>query len=99
MVLSLVSAVIVVTSAHPDSLKTRQVTGNVTAIDTKSNTVTIEKKDRRVTVSVSEKSDIIQCIPKRSITDIMIGDRVTAKYVESEDENRAKSITIRESTQ
>jgi hypothetical protein len=99
IVLSFVSAAIVITSAYPDSLKTRQVTGNVTAIDTKSNRVTIEKKNKRVTVSVGEKSDIIQCITKRSITDIMIGDKVTAKYVESGVEKRAKSITIRDSAQ
>jgi hypothetical protein len=95
VVLSLVSSFIVVASAHSGSVKTRQITGNVTAIDTKSNTVTIEKKNSRVTVSVSEKSNIIQCSPGRSISDIVIGHRVTAKYVE-DDENRARSITIRD---
>lgn len=96
MIFSVVCIGIVATSAHADSLRTRQVTGRVTGIDTKAHTVTVEKKNSRVIVSVVGKSDIIQCTPKRSITDIMIGDKVTVKYYESEVENRAKSITITE---
>ena len=83
-------------AAYSESLKTRQVTGNVIAIDTKAQTITVEKKNRRVIVNVTEKSTIVQCMPKQSITDIMIGDKVIAKYFESEVENRVKSITIKE---
>lgn len=78
------------------SSKTRQITGNVTAIDTKANTVTVEKKNTEVILSVGEKTKIIECTIKSKITDIKIGDKVTAKYKETATENTAKSITIRE---
>jgi Cu/Ag efflux protein CusF len=86
------------TTGFPASSKTRQITGKVTAIDTRSNTVTVLKKGKEVVVNVEEKTDIIQCTQKPSITDIKIGDKVTAKYKETGGENTARSITIREET-
>ncbi len=78
------------------SSKTRQITGNITAIDTKANSVTVEKKNTEVILSVGEKTKIIECTIKSKITDTKIGDKVTAKYKETATENTAKSITIRE---
>lgn len=86
-------------SEKTTSSKTRQITGNVTAIDTKTNTVTVKKKNREVTLSVGEKTKIILCTPKTTITDIKIGDKVTAKYTEADTKNTAKSITIRETAE
>lgn len=94
VLMSLVSVIIFTVASYPDSLKTRQITGDVTAIDTKSNTITVNKKNRDVVVKVGEKTSIIQCIPKTSITDILIGDKVTAKYSETGVENKGRSITI-----
>ncbi len=99
VLVSLLLVVVFVTAGHTGSSKTRQITGNVTAIDTKTNTVTVEKKNRQVVLGVEEKTEIIQCIRKTSITDIKIGDKVTAKYKETTDKNAAKSITIRESSE
>ena len=93
--MSLVSVIVFAVASYPASLKSRQITGNVTAIDTKFNTVTVRKKNREVVVSVGEKTSIIKCTPKTSINDILIGDKVTAKYSESVVENRGRSITIK----
>jgi len=77
------------------SSKARQITGNVTAIDTGNNTVTVRKKDRAVIINVEDKTKIIQCTIKTAITDIKIGDKVTVRYNEATDNNTAKSFTIR----
>jgi Cu/Ag efflux protein CusF len=95
VLMSLVLVVFFAAASHPASLKSRQITGDVTAIDTKSNTITVNKKNRDVVVKVGEKTSIIQCTPKTSITDILIGDKVTAKYSETEVENKGRSITIK----
>lgn len=82
-------------SEETTSSKARQITGNVTAIDTGNNTVTVRKKDREVIITVEDKTKIIQCTMKTSITDIKIGDKVTARYNETDDKNTAKSFTIK----
>jgi len=96
VILSLVSFIVFAAASYPASLKSRQVTGNVTAIDTKSNTITVRKKNKEVMVRIGEKTNIIKCVPKTSITDILIGDKVTAKYSETGVENKGRSITIKE---
>ncbi|HDZ62637.1 MAG TPA: hypothetical protein ENH40_05785 [Nitrospirae bacterium] len=73
----------------------RQITGNVTAIDTGSNTITVIKKDREVVLNIEDKTKVIQC-SETTVSSISIGDKVTSKYNESPDNNTAKSITIRE---
>ncbi len=99
VLVSLLMVIVFVTAAHAGSSKTRQITGNVTAIDTKTNTVTVKKKNRQVVLGVEEKTEIIQCTRKTSIADIKVGDKVTAKYKETADKNAAKSITVRESSE
>jgi Cu/Ag efflux protein CusF len=98
--LALLLSVFFVTSAFSAektaSSKNRQITGNVTAIDTKANTVTVEKKNKEVTLNVGEDTKIIECTLTTEMIDIMIGDKLTAKYKESGNKNTATSITIRE---
>ncbi|MCK5426306.1 MAG: hypothetical protein KAJ34_01320 [Thermodesulfovibrionia bacterium] len=76
--------------------KTRQITGYVTAIDTKSNTITVNKKSKEVAINIGEKTKIVQCTNKTAITDIKIGDKVTVKYKETSSSNTANTVTIRE---
>jgi Cu/Ag efflux protein CusF len=86
----------VLASEKSNPSRIKQITGNVTAIDTKTNTIIVKKKDKIVTLSVKEKTKIIQCIYKTSITDIKVGDKVTVKYKQINGENAARSIIIRE---
>ncbi len=95
IMIALVMVIISSISSLAGSSKTRQITGEVTAIDTKSKSVTVTKKTTEVTLSIEENTKIIMCVPKTEITDIRIGDKVTAKYKESTDKNTAKSITIK----
>jgi Cu/Ag efflux protein CusF len=76
--------------------KTRQITGNITSIDTKSNSITVNKKSKEVAINIGEKTKIVQCTYKTKITDIKIGDKVTVKYKETSSSNTANTVTIRE---
>jgi Cu/Ag efflux protein CusF len=76
--------------------KTRQITGNITSIDTKSNSITVNKKSKEVAINIGEKTKIVQCTYKTKITDIKIGDKVTVKYKETNSSNTANTVTIRE---
>lgn len=78
------------------SSKTRQITGNVIALDKQKNTITIQKKDKKITLSVEENTKITQCTIKTAITDIKVGDKVTVRYKETGGQNTAKSIAVRE---
>lgn len=85
----------VVTPKEVDSAQHRQITGTVTGIDIKNRTITVEKKNKNVTLDINEKTKLTQCINSSSLTDIKIGDKVTVKYKENPDKNSAKSVTIR----
>ncbi len=98
ILISLIFVIVLVTIGFAASSKIRQITGNVTAIDTRTNTITVKKKGKEVTINVEEKTKIIQCTEKTAITDIKIGDKVTTKYSETVGKNTAKSITIRETS-
>ncbi len=70
----------------------RQVTGEVTAVDAKANTVTVKGKKAEVTVTVDEKTKFM---PKgKTIADVTAGEKVMVKYTEAEGVNTAKSIKI-----
>jgi Cu/Ag efflux protein CusF len=74
--------------------KQRQITGSITAIDIKNKTVTVTKENKKVNLNITEKTKISQCTDGK-ITDINIGDKVTARYKESTDRNVSNSIMIR----
>jgi Cu/Ag efflux protein CusF len=75
--------------------KQRQVTGNITALDIAAHTITVTKKNKNIVLDLGEQTHIIQCT-HRGISDIKIGDKVTARYKETSGNNTAGSITIRE---
>ena len=70
----------------------KQITGEVTAVDAKANTVTVKGKKAEVTVTVDEKTKFM---PKgKTIADVTAGEKVMVKYTEAEGVNTAKSIKI-----
>ena len=68
--------------------------GEVTAVDTTANTVTIKTKKGEVVVDVNDKTRIHYGKAKKTIADIKAGDKVTAGYTEADGKNVAKSIAI-----
>jgi ribosomal protein S1 len=73
----------------------KQVTGEVAAVDAAANTVTVKGKKGEVTVSVTEKTKIMEGKAKKALADLKTGDKVTVKYTEAEGTNTAKSIAIK----
>ena len=80
--------------------KVKQVTGDVKAVDMKAMTITVTKmmkgKAEDTVVTVSDKTKIMMGEAKKALADVKSGDKVTAKYTESEGKNMAKSVAIHE---
>ncbi len=94
ILLSLALVVAFGTAALAGSAKVRQITGEITGIDTKANRVTITKKNKEVVINIIDRTKIILCKGQKTIVDLKTGDKVTAKYTEAD--GTAKSITIRD---
>jgi Cu/Ag efflux protein CusF len=80
--------------------KVKQVTGEVKAVDTKAGTITVAKKMKgkveETIVTVDNKTKIMMGKEKKTLADVMAGDKVTAKYTEVDGKNVAKSVAIKE---
>jgi ribosomal protein S1 len=80
-------------AAEKAKAKSAQVTGEVTAVDAKANTITVKGKKGEVTISVDEKTKMM---PKgKTLADVKAGDKVTVKYSEAEGKNTAKSVEMK----
>jgi len=79
--------------------KIKQVTGDVTAVDTKAGIVTVSKmvkgKAELTVVTVDAKTKIEMEKEKKVLADVKVGDKVTVKYTEVDGKNVAKSIAIK----
>lgn len=73
----------------------KQITGDVTAVDTTAKTVTVKGKKAEVVVATDEKTVINIDTDKKSLADVKVGDKVTIKYTEVNGKNVAKSITVK----
>ncbi len=62
--------------------KTKQVTGEVTAVDAAAKSITVKSKKAEVTMTADEKM----------LADVKMGDKVTAKYTEKDGKMTAKSV-------
>lgn len=74
---------------------TKQVTGDVTAVDVIAKTLTVKGKKGDVVISVDDKTKIMAGKDTKTLTDIKAGDKVTVKYTEADGKNTAKSIDIK----
>jgi ribosomal protein S1 len=73
----------------------KQVTGNVTAVDQKTMTVTVQGKKGEVTASVDKKTGIVEGKEKKTLADVQVGDKVTLKYSKVDGKEIAKKIVIK----
>ena len=72
----------------------KQVTGEVTAVDAKANTLTVKGKKGDVMVSTDDKTTIMAGKDKKTLADVKAGDKVTVKYTEAEGKNTATKVEI-----
>ena len=68
--------------------KTMQVTGEVTAVDAKANTLTVKGKKGEVALTADDKA-------AAKLADVKVGDKVTVKYKEMDGKNVATSIAAK----
>lgn len=83
------------TEAKEAPEKVKKVTGKVTAVDAKANTVTVKGRKGDVTVEVTADTKITAGKEAKAIADVMAGEKATIKYVEKDGKNTAKSIDIK----
>lgn len=62
--------------------KMKQVTGEVTAVDAKANTITVKKGKKDTTITVDDKTKIMVGKDKKALADVKVGDKVTVHYAE-----------------
>jgi len=62
--------------------KVKQITGEVTAVDTVGKTITVKSKKQELTVAVTDEQ----------IKDVKAGDKVVVKYTEKDSKATAKSV-------
>ena len=72
----------------------KEVTGEVTAVDAKANTLTVKGKKGDVTVSTDDKTTVVAGKDKKTLADVKAGDKVKVKYTEAEGKNTATKVEI-----
>src|SRR5574340_1066488 len=73
----------------------KQVTGEVTAVDAKANTLTVKGKKGDVMVSTDDKTTVMAGKDKKALADVKAGDKVTVNYTEADGKNVANKIAIK----
>ncbi len=80
-------------AAEKKAAKSKTVTGEVTAVDAKANTLTVKGKKGDVMISTDDKTKMM---PKgKTMMDVKTGDKVTVKYMEADGKNMAKSVEMK----
>ncbi len=75
--------------------KARQVTGEVTEIDVKAQTVSVRGKKGTVSIGLTEKTKVTMNKEPKMLSDVQVGDRVTVKYKDADGRQTARSIEIK----
>ncbi len=70
----------------------KQVTGEVTAVDAKANTLTVKGKKGDVTLSTDDKTTVMAGKDKKTLADVKAGDKVTVHYTEADGKNVAPRL-------
>ncbi len=63
-----------------EKAKMKQVTGEVSAVDAKANTITVKKGKKETTITVDDKTKIMVGKEKKALADVKVGDKVTVHY-------------------
>jgi Cu/Ag efflux protein CusF len=78
--------------------KVRQITGEVVMLNVEGGTLTVKSKRQEIALETDEKTKVRFGKEKKEFAHLKKGDRVKAKYIQADGENRAKSISILSST-
>ena len=73
----------------------KQLTGEVTAIDAKANTITVKGKKGESTCEVTADTKITAGKEAKTLADVKVGDKVECKHVEKDGKSVCKSLKIK----
>ncbi len=73
---------------------TKQVTGEVVAVDATAMTLTVKGKKGDVALSADDKTAVKMGKEKKALADVKVGDKVKAKYTVKDGKNVAKSVAL-----
>jgi len=73
---------------------TKQVTGEVVAVDATAMTLTVKGKKGEVALSAGDKTTVMMGKEKKALADVKVGDKVKAKYTVKDGKNVAKSVAL-----
>lgn len=76
-------------------VKVKQISGEVVTVDATAGTLTVKSKKQEVSLSTSDKTVVKKGTEKKTLADVMAGDKVVVKYKEVEGKNIAKSIAVK----
>jgi len=74
---------------------TKQLTGEVTAVDTAASTVSVKGRSGEATFSVVDDTKIKAGHQSKTIEDVKVGEKVTVIYTEADGKNTAKKIEMK----
>jgi len=74
---------------------TKQVTGDVTAVDAKASMVTVKGRSGEVMVEVVDSTKIKAGHQSKTLEDVKVGEKVKVVYTEADGKNTAKSIEMK----
>lgn len=94
----ILSSAFILTLAAISSAGYHQVTGNVTSIDSETNTITVQGRKGPVRVITDGGTRVTEEVFK-TLLDVQIGDKVTVKYKTDGKRRNARQIQIRAVTQ
>jgi Cu/Ag efflux protein CusF len=73
----------------------KKISGEVTAVDAKANTVTVKGKKKEVTVSLGDTTVIKAGKEKKTLADLKAGDKVHVSYTEADGKSVATRIALK----
>ena len=76
-------------------VKVKRISGEVVTVDAKAGTLTVKSKKQEVSLSTDNKTVVKKGKEKKTLADVMAGDKVIVKYTEVDGKNVAKSIAVK----
>jgi len=82
-----------------EKAKERQITGEIVTLNVEAGTLTVKSKRQEVALEKDENTKVRIGREKKEFADLKKGTRVKVTYVEVDGKKRAKSISIKSSTE
>ena len=89
----IVFSVVGLSFANDKEHATKEISGEVTAVDTAANTLTIKGKDGEVVLATTDRTKFPE---GKTLADVKVGDKLSAKYSEKDGKMMAWKVMTKE---